>query len=68
MGETTVTLEDLQGQSLEEVLQRIADQHASLTVCLADGQEVTIQPKTKLKPLPILDGYVPSGWKEMLVG
>jgi len=31
-----------------------------------NGDEVIIQPKLPLKPLPILEGYVPEGWKEAI--
>lgn len=66
MGEPTVTLDALKGQALEEFLQRIADQQSPITVRLPDGQEISIQPKGGLKPLPALEGYVPQGWKEAL--
>jgi hypothetical protein len=62
----TLTLEELKHRSLEEILQSVlANQHA-LTVRLPDGAEVIIQPKLQLKPLPILEGYVPQGWKEAI--
>ncbi len=66
MAEQTVPLEALQGQRLEELLQRVADQQAAVTVRLPDGREVVIEPKLCLKPLPALEGYVPQGWKDAI--
>ncbi|MHC4089556.1 MAG: hypothetical protein ACYSVY_04620 [Planctomycetota bacterium] len=68
MTEQTVTLEALQGQSLEEILQQVADERVTVTVLLPDGKEVVIEPKPRLKPLPVLEGYVPAGWKDALYG
>ena len=68
MTEQTVTLEALQGQSLEEILQQVADERVTVTVLLPDGKEVLIEPKPRLKPLPVLEGYVPAGWKDALYG
>lgn len=68
MTEQTVTLEALQGQSLEELLQQVADQRVSVTVRLPDGQEVVIEPKPHLKPLPVLEGRIPAGWKDAVYG
>jgi hypothetical protein len=68
MIEQTVTLEALKGQSLEELLQQVADQHVTVTVLLPDGKEVVIEPKPRLKPLPVLAGHVPAGWKDALYG
>jgi hypothetical protein len=39
MGNQTVTLDDLKGRPLEEVLQTVADQQAALVVRLRDGKE-----------------------------
>ena len=30
------------------------------------GETVAIQPSPRLKPLPILEGFVPDGWKDAL--
>ena len=59
MTEQTVTIEALKGQSLEELLQQVADQHVTITVLLPDGKEVVIEPKPRLKPLPVLEGERP---------
>ena len=58
-----ITLDQLAGISIEEFLGR-ALQEGTLTVQFPDGEAVTIQPKPKLQPLPILEGYVPKGWKD----
>jgi hypothetical protein len=64
----TLTLEALKGQSLEELLQQVADQRVTVTVLLPDGTEVLIEPKPRLKPLPVLEGHVPAGWKDAVYG
>ena len=45
-----------------------ADERVTVTVLLPDGKEVLIEPKPRLKPLPVLEGYVPAGWKDALYG
>lgn len=59
-----VTVEQLKSMPIEQVLQEIADQDAAVTVLLADGREIVIQPRPILKPLPKLEGRVPEGWKD----
>jgi hypothetical protein len=68
MTEHTVTLEALKGQSLEELLQQVAAHRMPVTVLLPDGTEIVIEPKPRLKPLPVLEGYVPAGWKDAVYG
>ena len=68
MAAQTMTLETLRGQSLEGLLQQVADQRVTVTVLLPDGTEVVIEPKPRLKPLPVLDGHVPAGWKDAVYG
>jgi len=62
----TVTLEDLKKRPLEDILQEVLDREEILTVRLPGGQEVKIQPSGKLKPLPVLKGKVPEGWKDAI--
>lgn len=62
----TLTLEELQGRPLAEILQDVVDQQATMTILLPDGKEVVIEPKPCLKPLPELEGYVPNGWKDAI--
>ncbi len=64
MRNQTVTLDELKGRPLEEVLQTVADQEAPLVVRLRDGKEVVIEPKRQLQPLPELEGRVPGNWKD----
>ena len=66
MGDQTLTLDDLREQTLEEVLRRVAKQQQALTVHLPEGETVAIQPFPRLKPLPVLEGFVPEGWKDAL--
>ena len=68
MAEHTMTLEALKGQSLEELLQRVANQRVTVIVLLPDGKEVVIEPKTHLQPLPVLEGRIPAGWKDAVYG
>ena len=68
MAAQTMTLEALKGQSLEGLLQQVADQRVTVTVLLPDGTEVVIEPKPRLKPLPVLEGHVPAGWKNAVYG
>lgn len=64
MANQVLTLDEFKRYPLEELLQDIANQGATLTVMLPNGKEVVIESKPRLKPLPELDGYVPKGWKE----
>lgn len=58
-----IKLDQLAGISIEDFLGR-ALQEGTITVQFPDGEAVTIQPKPKLQPLPVLEGYVPKGWKD----
>ena len=62
----TLSLEELKHKSLEEILQSVWVNRQILTVRLTNNVEVVIQPKAELKPLPVLEGYVPKGWKEAI--
>ena len=62
----TLKLEELKHKSLEEILQSVSVNRQILTVRLTNGAEIIIQPKPELKPLPVLEGYVPEGWKEAI--
>jgi hypothetical protein len=68
MAEKTIALEALKTQSLEDFLQQVADQLVPVTVLLPDGREVVIEPKPRLRPLPVLGGRVQEGWKDALYG
>ena len=60
----TLTLAELKGASIEQILQDVVDQQLSVTVLLPDRKEVVIEPKPRLQPLPELEGRMPEGWKE----
>ena len=57
-------LKDIEKKKLKEILQTVSTKKQVLTIQLPNGDEVIIQPKLPLKPLPALEGFVPEGWKE----
>ncbi len=66
MGNQILTLDDLKEQTLEDVLRQVIRQQEALTVRLPEGETVAIQPSPRLRPLPVLEGFVPEGWKDAL--
>jgi len=46
-------------------VQAVLTKKQVITIQLPNGDEVIIQPKSGLKPLPVLDGFVPDGWKSL---
>ena len=66
MNNRTLALDDLKAQTLEEVLREVVRRQEVLTVHLPEGETVAIQPAPRLKPLPVLDGFVPGGWKDAI--
>ncbi|GAK61270.1 hypothetical protein U27_01170 [Candidatus Vecturithrix granuli] len=62
----TLKLDDIKYRSIEELLQFVSINKQILNIQLPWGEEVMIQPKTRLLPLPILDGYIPQGWKDAI--
>jgi hypothetical protein len=60
------TLEELKGRTLAELLHEVARSRESITVVLEGGGSVTIEPTSQLKPLPMLEGRVPEGWKDAI--
>jgi hypothetical protein len=58
------TLEKLKGRTLEELLHEVARSQDAITVVLEEGKLITIEPASQLKPLSVLDGRVPEGWKD----
>jgi hypothetical protein len=66
MTDQTLMLDDLRERTLEEVLREVVARGEVLTVRLPEGETVTIQPVPRLKPLPILEGSVPEGWKDAI--
>ena len=61
--EQSMTLESLRNISVEEFLNMLR-QKSAIAVQFANGESLIVQAKVELAPLPILDGYVPKGWKE----
>ncbi|MBA3239814.1 MAG: hypothetical protein H0T60_01140 [Acidobacteria bacterium] len=61
-----ITLEELKGRTLEELLHEVAQSRQPITVILEEGESVTIEPSSQLKPLPQLEGHVPEGWKNAI--
>lgn len=57
-----VTLSSIRDLSIEEFLNQLRQQEA-IAVQFPDGESIIVQAKQELEPLPILDGYVPEGWK-----
>ncbi len=68
LAEMVLELDDLRGRTLEDILQEVAARQTVLTVRLPKGDAVAIQPAPRLKPLPVLDGFVPQGWKDAIYG
>lgn len=66
MGERVLLLDELKRESIEKVLEEVAGGGVSIIVSLPGGQQVVIAPKSLLKPLPVLEGYVPEGWKDAI--
>ena len=60
----TITLEDIKKRSLEELFREVAEGTTHLVVQMPDGGEVVIESRRRLKALPVLEGYVPEGWKD----
>jgi hypothetical protein len=60
----TLVLEDIRERSLEEVLWDVVKSSTYFVVRMPSGEEVVIEPKSRLKPLPVLEGQIPDGWKD----
>jgi hypothetical protein len=60
----TVVLEDIRERSLEEILWNVVKDSIRIVIRMPGGEEVVIEPKPGLEPLPVLEGYVPEGWKD----
>ena len=64
MEHRTLVLDDLKERALEEVLREVIARQEALAVRLPEGETVLIQPSPRLKPLPVLEGFIPEGWKD----
>ncbi len=58
--------DDIRERTLEEVLWEVVRQQEVLTVHLAEREAVTIKSLLRLKPLPVLEGFAPEGWKDAI--
>lgn len=61
-----LTLKELKHVSLDEIIRQVLEQRKTLTILVSEDREVTIQPKTRLRPLRVLEGYIPEGWKDAI--
>jgi len=60
------TLDELKGRTLEDLLHEVALSREPITIVLEEGESVTIEPASQLKPLPLLECCVPEGWKDAI--
>jgi len=68
MTHRTVTLEQVKGKTIDDVVREIVRHQEVLTVQLPDGVSVVMNPAGPLQPLPKLEGTMPAGWKEAVYG
>jgi len=66
MSNRILALDDLNEHTLEDVLREVAEQRQTVTVRLPEGESVIIKPAPRLRPLPVLDGFIPEGWKDAI--
>jgi plasmid maintenance system antidote protein VapI len=59
-------IEELKDVSVEEVVRQLVDRRDSLTILVSDDEEISMELKPRLKPLPVLEGRIPDGWKEAI--
>lgn len=64
MPERIVTVEDVRGRALDDLLHEVARNRETITVVLEQGEIVELRSLGSLEPLPELKGLVPKGWKE----
>lgn len=66
MSNRILALDDLNEHTLEDVLREVAEQRQTVTVRLPEGESVIIKPAPRLRPLPVLEGFLPEGWKDAI--
>ena len=66
MQEQNLTIEELKDVSVGEIIQQLLSQRKPLTILVSEDEEVSIQLRPRLKPLIVLDGSIPTGWKEAI--
>ncbi len=67
MSSQTLKLETLKDVLLEKIIRQVLEGRQKLTIWVSDKQAVIIEPKPRLKPLSILAGYIPPGWKDAIL-
>ncbi|MCP2728248.1 hypothetical protein [Limnofasciculus baicalensis] len=60
-----LALDSIKNISIEEFL-TLLQQQSAIAVQFPNGESLVVQVKPKLATLPILAGYVPSGWKDAI--
>jgi hypothetical protein len=60
------TLEELKGRTIEELLHEVVHSREPITIGLEEGKSVTMELAPQLKPLLVLEGCVPEGWKDAI--
>ena len=61
-----LTIENIQSFSVEDFL-NLLKERTSISVRLSDGETLVVEVRQEdLKPLPVLEGNVPSGWKKAI--
>ncbi len=66
LAQTTLSFSDFKHKPLEDTLKYLVKNRQALIIQFPDGTEIMIRPKPALKPLPVLKGFVPAGWKEAI--
>ena len=64
MSERTLTMNEVKGRPLDELLREVVQNRETVTIILEQGQALEIRPLESLKPLPELEGFVPEEWKD----
>ena len=70
----TMTLEEVGDRNATDLLREVASRQEPLTIILEAGVNVTLEVErfaepaapVELKPLILLSGYVPNGWKDAI--
>ena len=60
-----MALDSIKNISIEEFL-NLLQQESAIAVQFPNGESLVVQVKPKLVTLPVLAGYVPSGWKDAI--
>lgn len=61
-----LNIEELRDVSVEEIVRQLLTRRDRLTIVVSEDEEVSIELKSRLKPLPVLDGKIPEGWKDAI--